>query len=281
MEDKLDQYINGIKNLPPSPSLMVELIKLLKKPDRDIDQLVELMSHDPSLTAEILRRCNSAVFAADEAATDIFEATFRLGFYEVYRVATALFGARTIRWSNAKQGLPLEIVWEHSALTAVCAGSLAKEVEENEAVAFTAGLLHDVGKVVLACAEGADYANVVRQAGSGMPLTEAEKTAFGFNHAEIGGRLLGRWGLPPNVVTPIRFHHQPEQAAPFERLTAMLNLADSMAYCLTDPSAKTIPQSQQRDFSTRLLQLNENDLARFIVKAREEATHVKELFRVG
>jgi putative nucleotidyltransferase with HDIG domain len=280
MEDKLDQYINGIKNLPPSPSLMVELIKLLKKPDRDIDQLVQLMSHDPSLTAEILRRCNSAAFAADQAATDIFEATFRLGFYEVYRIATALFGARTIRWSSAKQGLPLEIVWEHSALTAVCAGGLAKETEENEAVAFTAGLLHDVGKVVLACAEGADYARIVRQAVSGIPLTEAEKAEFGFSHAEIGGRLLARWGLPPNVVTPIQFHHHPEQAAPSERLAAMLSIADSMAYCLTGPSIKGIPQSPERDFSIRALQLNEDRLAGLVAKSKEEAAHVKELFRV-
>ena len=75
-----DQYIDRVTDLPPAPTVAAELLGLFGDPNQDIDRIVELIGHDPSLTVDILRRCNSALFRGDEPASDMFEAVTRLGF---------------------------------------------------------------------------------------------------------------------------------------------------------------------------------------------------------
>lgn len=259
---------------------MIELIGLLKKPDRDVDELVSVMSHDPSLTAEILRRCNSAVFGGDQPATDIFEATFRLGFHEVYRIATALFGSRALNWSGAKGGTKLSSLWEHSAWTAVSAGSLAKELEEGEGIAFTAGLLHDVGKVVLASAEGSKYAQLIESAPSEESLGDSEMQLFGFEHSKVGARLLTRWGLPMEIVTPVEFHHCPEKASANERLTAILHLADWAAYGIGQGTLDQLLPTQSMEHSRQVLDLDSERLSSILKRIEQDTDKVRQLFQI-
>lgn len=277
----LDQFIDGVRNLPPSPSLMIELLGLLKKPDRDIDQLVGLMSHDPSLTAEILRRCNSAYFGNDQPATDMFEATFRLGFHEVYRIATALFGARLLKIApSASSARQLDVIWEHSAMTAVSAGLLAKELGESEGMAFTAGLLHDVGKVVLLCANAGDEGLA-----TGVPLLTdlsegEEKKQFGFDHCEVGGRLLARWAFPSTIFTPVLHHHYPSQGTPFEPFAAVLCLADWLAQTFTEGGQPARVEGEALEFSMEILEMNSDRLDSIRSRAREDIQRAKRLFNV-
>ncbi len=230
MNTKLDQYIDGIQTLPPTPTLMVKLLALFREPDRDIDQVVELISHDPALTAEVLKNCNSAFYGSDQPVADLFEAVMRLGFYEVYRFVLAMLGSRAMSVPEAAAGIDVALLWEHSLATAVAAGVLARELGEAEGEAFTAGLLHDVGKIVLATREKGKYALLTQKAGGrGWGLVGAEKGFLGFDPAEIGAHLLARWGLPRNVNVAILHHHGLAGAEPFERLAAVVFLANEMA----------------------------------------------------
>jgi putative nucleotidyltransferase with HDIG domain len=234
----LDVYLNGIQHLPPTPSVMVKLLRIFKLADPDLDEVVKLISHDPSLTAEVLKRCNSAYFAGENPVTDIFEAISRLGFYEVYRAVVLISGARTMSLQTAAVGVKVEDLWRHSLATAVAAEVIAREISESEVAAFTAGLLHDVGKLVLASAEGGKYGTVTQSAVTeSASLVELERNAFGFDNSEIGARLLERWRLPADVVAPIRHHHNLGGAGESIRLTATLALADSIAHQLEEPAA--------------------------------------------
>ena len=103
--DKSDEFIDRVSHLPPAPTVATELLGLFGNADRDLDRIVELISHDPSLTAEVLKRCNSAALGGTEAASDMFEAVTRLGFYEVYRVVAAVVGARTMSLGKGKGGV--------------------------------------------------------------------------------------------------------------------------------------------------------------------------------
>ncbi len=231
MKDRLDQYIDGVRHLPPTPTLMVKLLALFREPDVDIDEVVQLMSHDPSITAEVLKRCNSGYFGGSEPATDMFEAVTRLGFYEVYQIVVALFGARAMAAPDSGGGIEVAALWQHSVIVAVAAGVVAKELGEPEGIAFTAGLLHDVGKVVLASEEGAKYVTAVLQGGpAGLMLANAERALFGFDHTEVGARLLARWELPPDVIAAARHHHQLAGAEPYERFAANVQLANALAH---------------------------------------------------
>jgi len=230
-QDSLDQYLAGIKNLPPTPEVLIKLIQLFQQPDRDADEIVGLARRDPPLAAEVLRRCNNLLNGTETQVVDIHEAVFHLGFYEVYRLTVLLFGMRTLGAAEPPSGIPLEIFRRHSSITAIAAGVIASETGESEGLAFTAGLLHDIGKVVLATAESARYATLLHDHGhQGFSLCEAEKSAFGFHHGEIGARLLARWGVPEIVSVPALLHHHTARSGQYKRPVAIINLANLLAH---------------------------------------------------
>ena len=250
--NKLDSYLATAECLPPTPGLMIKLIALFRQPDRDVDEIVELMRQDPSVTTELLRRCNRSFFANEEPVTDITESVFRLGFYEVYRITVALFGQQAMSTAKINGSFEVEELWRHSVLAAIAGGAVARDVGESEGSAFTAGLLHDIGKIVLASVEGARYVELLRQHGHfGNSLDESEKEAFGFGHAEIGARLLRKWGVPDEVIVPVLSHHNQSWPEPFGRLAAIVNLANLMAHCI-----EKTPQTNPVNCPRRSMQWN-------------------------
>ena len=210
---------------------MVKLIELFRRADADVDEVVKLMRRDPALAAEVLRRCNLSIIGDSEPVTDINDALFRLGFYEVYQLTVSLFGMQALTLKKELKDFPAEALRRHSGITAIAAGFIAKEAGESEGIAYTVGLLHDVGKVALAAAEGSKYTALLQACGrSGALLGPAEKIAFGFSHDEIGARLLIRWGVPEEIATPVAAHHYAGWSGPHERLVNVVELANLMAH---------------------------------------------------
>ena len=231
MKDKLDDFIDGVEHLPPSPRALVRLLELFKQPHQDVHEIVRLLAHDPSFTVEVLKRCNSAYFTGTKPADDMFEAVTRLGLQEIYSIVLAMFAMSAILKDGAGANSHVEILWRHSVAVAVAAGVIAEETREDHATAFTAGLLHDIGKVVLVSANKDRYAQAVLDAGLfRRPILATEKHLFGFDHCEVGARLLIRWELPPNIVAAVRHHHHPGDAGEFAHLTAVVALANLIAH---------------------------------------------------
>ncbi len=257
--DKADQYLNRLQHLPPAPTVAVQLLDLLADPNQRVDRFVELVRHDPALTAKIMQRCNRACFSTTEPASDMFEVVLRLGFYEVYCVVATALGSDLMSLGQAHTDPNLTRLWRHSVMTAVAAGELAKRVEAPTGVAFTAGLLHDLGKQVFAVAETTKYVQLMALNGaSGLNLVEQEQEFFGVNHAVIGARLLRRWGLPESIAQATERHH--DAAGDGTALGAVIQLANRLAHHLADaaPAVGEIPALPSH--STELLGLTAHDL---------------------
>jgi putative nucleotidyltransferase with HDIG domain len=271
MIDKLDNYIEKVKNLPVTPTVMVRLVALFQQPDRDVDDIVNLMRQDPSLTAEVLRHSNSAYFGHDEPIVDVFEAITRVGFYEVYKTAVAKLGSQTLQAQRGASSADVEKLWRHSSLTAVTSGVIARRTQADEGLAFTAGLLHDVGKIVLSLAEGPKYTAMVRELGEGgPPLQGAEALLFGFGHSEVGARLLAKWGLPEEISVPVLHHHKVCWVEPFERICAVVSLGNIMAHGI-DASIPGQPYDSQESLcAMRVLRLEEDDMAALLEDAQSD-----------
>ncbi len=228
--DKAEYYISRVTQLPPAPTLLTELLGLFRDPDRDIDRVVELLSLDPSLTAEMLKKCNGAFFGG-APASDMFEAVSRIGFYEVYCMVVAMFGAKTKALPGVREAIDASKLWKHTVVAAVAASTIATKTGNPDGAAFTAGLLHDIGKLVLASVEGRKYGELLERAhATGQSSHEAEQGVFGTNHAEIGGILLERWKLPPEVHAAVRFHHDPSAAGAYSRMAGIIHLANWMSH---------------------------------------------------
>lgn len=260
MEEPIVRYLNRVKHLPPSPRVLIRLLDVSNKPDQDVDEVVQLITHDPSLTAEVLKHCNSAYFGGEHPAGDMFEAVSRLGFQEVYKTVLALFANSAILHPGYSPHV--EILWRHSVAVAVAAGVLAEAVGDSSHHAFTAGLLHEVGKVVMVSSDAAAYAQAVQDAAIfKRSILTTEKNHFGFDHAELGGCLLERWKLPPEITAAVRHHHELEGAEPFERLAAEVHLANVIAHASGEKFASAPKGLGSAAASVAILQINEEKLA--------------------
>jgi putative nucleotidyltransferase with HDIG domain len=260
--EALDRYLDKVKNLPPAPTVAIQLLELFSDPDRDIDRIIELISNDPALTAETLKRCNSGCLSGAEPATDMFEAVSRLGLYEIYCIVVAMIASRTMTQVRAKYSWDSTRLWQHTVTTAVIASVLAKRAQVAEATAFTAGLLHDIGKLIFISVEGVPYAEIRRTAGYfGSVAALAEETSLGFSHAAVGARLLARWGLPENVCLAVEWHHKsPATGTRYQRLKATVSFANCLAHEVIDGPAHAPSAADASSEAMALLELTPADI---------------------
>jgi putative nucleotidyltransferase with HDIG domain len=275
------RYLDGVVNLPPAPMLVTDLLALFGKSDCDIDQVVEMISYEPSLTAQILRDSNSVFFGGEQPSADIFEAVTRLGFYQVYCMVVSLVGSRTKSMEGAGKGLNVDQLWRHSVSAAVGASVVAEDAGQTKAVAFTAGLLHDIGKLVLASSEKEAYARAIQKAREqGVLLCAVERSVFVIDHAELGGELMQRWKLPEDIAAAVRYHHDLDGAGPHKTLTAVVQVGDMIAHQLNgEDLAATdllIPPTAALDG----LQITPERLSQYVAEAQAEVEKIKGMLEV-
>jgi putative nucleotidyltransferase with HDIG domain len=274
-----DSYIDRVEHLPPAPTVATKLLDLFNDPERDIDRVVELMRLDPALTAETLNRCNSAFFSGDSPVTDMFDAVFRLGFYETYCLVISLVGARATSIGKNRGPIDVSKQWRHSVTTAVTAANLAARIDASEPDVFSAGLLHDVGKLVFAAADTAPYTDLVQKSGDrGLSLANSEESAMGVTHATVGARLLTRWGFPESICTIVQCHHQtPSDAAPFEHKAAVIQIANYVAYqIITNPTDRK-SATECHPEAMALLNLTDEDIPGIISQTQKSLERVQGL----
>ena len=271
------RYLDGVVSLPPPPMVMTQLLALFRDPDRDIDQVVQVIRYEPSLTAQILRTCNSACFAGEQPIGDIFDAVTRMGFYQVYCLVVSLFGASTRSIPGADKGVNVEELWRHSVAAAVSASVVEQEQDgEAKAAAFTAGLLRDIGRLVFASTEQESYAKLIQRArDQGVPLFSMERSVLGIDHAELGGELLRRWELPPDIVAAVAHHHNFEAGPRYEHLTAIVQVGEMIGDRLLDRDLADTGLLTGSSATLETLQLTPDDFPHLVAKAQAEMDKVQ------
>jgi HD-like signal output (HDOD) protein/CheY-like chemotaxis protein len=214
-DDRLKRLVSQFKSLPGLPSLYVELMRDMRSEDASIRKAGEIILKDLGLTAKILHAANSTFYGLRRQVTSPEEASIYLGIETIQSLVLAIkvfsqFDEAAIAYCG------LGKVWDHSWVAAVLARRICiaeqapRSMAEN---AFTCGLLHDIGKMVLANNLPELYRSACLQAEKKqIPLTQAEREVFGASHAEVGGFLLGSWGLADPVVEGVTFHHSPSWA---------------------------------------------------------------------
>ncbi len=279
---ELDDYINKVKSLPPAPRILPELLSLLRKDDVDSDRVVKLIAFDPGITAAVLRLCNSAYFAGASPASDLQEAVTRLGFRQVYQLVAAVSGSKMLGPEQKGYGINSGELWEHSVVAAVAAQLVAKSCNDDESLAFTATLLHDIGKIVLAEALEHIYGELVENSQSQQtPLIETEKRLLGVQHAEIGGRLLARWNFPANIVSAVWFHHQPAGAQPHEKLASYVYIGNMIAYFMGYGYGHHAFALRGRSEALDILNLKPECLPDYMIKTFEQLQLVQSLVKIN
>lgn len=212
---KLRELLGRLERLPSVPRLYHELGRKLEDPEADLDDVAGLVARDPAITAKVLKLVNSAFFGLPHTVSSILEAVQYLGINTLKTLVLAVhaFDQYPV---DALPWFPWETLWTHCVETGARARAVAAFEEAPAPVqeqAAVAGLLHDLGQLILAANLQDDYAGIFREAmAAQQPLIVCEQEHLGTTHAEVAGYLLGLWGLPDPVVEAITFHHHPEAA---------------------------------------------------------------------
>ncbi len=211
---KKEEILKAIKNIDALPSASLELIKKLQNPDIEVRDIVKIVERDPGLTANILKTANSAKYNIGQKIDNIQTAIVRVGNSILYRtvVGSAL---KPITNKQIKgYDLSSKAFWEHSIGVSVGTEILAKILKKKIPDYLpTAGLLHDVGKIVLGSFVNVNVNEIsILAFEKDIPFNEAEKIVLGMDHAEVGAELLKTWQFSDNLINAVRWHHQPSMA---------------------------------------------------------------------
>ncbi len=228
-DQRLRQLVSQVESLPSLPKLYLELVEEIEKPNASVRRVGQLIARDLGMTAKVLQLVNSAFFGLRRHVSDPAQAASLLGLDTIKAlVLTVQVFAKYRHLSDAAAWL--ERLWNHSAAVGAAARRIASTGRDPVLAdhALLAGLVHDVGKLILMDGLAQRYLRVVDQAcRAGLPLWQTEQETFGCTHAEVGAYLFGLWGLPDPIVEAVAHHHQP-QRCPDNRFSALtaVHLAD-------------------------------------------------------
>jgi HD-like signal output (HDOD) protein len=211
--EKLKQLVAQMGRLPSLPSIYVQIVDGLNDPATTIEHIGEIVSQDLAMTAQFLKLVNSAFFGLTHPVTSPSEAAMYLGTDTIKALVLSIHTFSQFHDLDSC-GFKLDALMHHSLRTAGRAKKIARLEGATHKIVnecFVGGMLHDIGKLLMAANFPKEYEKVTRLAGgAGYSHCAAEKEIFGVNHASVGGYLLGLWGLPVPVVESIALHHTPQ-----------------------------------------------------------------------
>jgi len=230
--DPLSRLTASLTNLPSVPELYLEIAEALQSPTASSQRIAEIASKDPAISAKLLQLSNSAYFGFSRKVFSVDEAVQLLGAGVIQSLAMAV----PIFSSFARHkcpSFPIDQVWEHSIQTAAIARKICSHDLDDPFMgeqAFCAGILHDLGKIILADGLPDTYAAAWKEAhDTRTPLCDVERKYFQTTHAEVGAYLLALWGLPIPLVEAVACHHHPRRCGTNEIcLAGVVHIANAL-----------------------------------------------------
>jgi len=212
LTDSLLKRMGHIEKLPSLPAVYSELMAVMARPDVSTQKISRIVERDAAMAAKILRLVNSACFGVSRTITRLDQAVSYLGMELIKNLALTVHVFASLEKTAMRSGFSFEAQQERSLLTARVARRLLSDPGKAQD-AFTAGLLHEIGNLILAVCIPAKFNAVVEACRvTGRPQHEVEIEIIGVSHAEVGAYLLGLWGLPYPIVEAVAYHHNPGAA---------------------------------------------------------------------
>lgn len=227
------KVIERIQTLPTLPVVVTQLLKLVNSPDSNAEDVQAILSRDPSLTTTVMKLVNSSFYGFAGKIGTLHQAVVILGFETIKSVALSATVFSAFPGKN-RAAFDRSAFWRHSIATGVAARSLAREKKLKEVEeAFVAGIVHDIGKIILDEYAPEYFDLVVKHVQThDVLMYEAERAVLGFSHAQLGRWLATKWNLPTPLIDAIFYHHQPGNAQRAPELAALVHVGDILARTL-------------------------------------------------
>ena len=226
---KVDTIIRTVENLRPMPTSITRALRAIEDSSATSVEISEIIGLDQALSASILQSANSVAMGFSTDCSKLSEAVMRLGFKRLKGLILGIAAVGPFNQSLKGYRFGAGELWNHSIATAVSAEWIARELRyPDPEEAYTAGLLHDMGKLFLDQFVFSDYTRIVDlMLKYKLTLYMAEEQLLGIDHAKVGGLIAEKWNFPVVLVDAIRYHHTPSFARSNQRLPAIVNIANS------------------------------------------------------
>ncbi len=232
--NSVQDIVDRVSSIQPLPDTALKLMHVMGDPQSTLDNIVDAIKYDQAVTGQVLKLCNSSFFGLSRKVTSLNDAMRCLGTIKVLQLVMSFHTNNMLSSEQHGYGLEPGVLWKHSVAVALASSLFAQRLRLPDAgLVFTAGLLHDIGKVILNEYVAEDFAEIVRRVTENhMSFVEAEQEVLGFSHEEVGGMIAERWKLPPAIVRCIRFHHVPSAVDPPDPLVDTVYLANCVCLLL-------------------------------------------------
>jgi HD-like signal output (HDOD) protein/CheY-like chemotaxis protein len=224
--DRLKSIFSRVQSVPSIPAIYMKMVRELQSPEASIQRVGQIITEDPGMTAKVLQLVNSAFFGIPRQITCPSQAVNLLGL-ETIKALSLIIHIFEKYEGRRLVGIEMDEIWDHVMRVGVLARQIVKAIDGGSRMmddAFVGGVLHDIGKLILAANLGREYeAAIELSIAKGIGQCDAELITIGATHASIGGFLLGLWGLPDSLIEAIVFHHHPRLCPTpgFSALTAV------------------------------------------------------------
>lgn len=227
IQTKKHQIMTQVSSFPSMPVAAEKLLALLSDPETEVSQVEAALRLDAGLTANVLKMTNSAYFGLPSKIGSVKQAVVLMGSQKLVQLVLASCVHSVMEKPVAGYDLAPGELWRHAIAVSVAAEALVEELKIPGAdVAFTAALLHDVGKLVLGGFVKDELENLENLATGKISFEAAEQGVLGTNHAEVGSLILKSWSFPPEIVEAVHWHHSPDSAQASGDLTNIVHVAD-------------------------------------------------------
>lgn len=226
----LEQVLARADALPALPQIVARILDLLGDEDANVETLSTHIVSDPAVVARILAAANAGALGVSGRVESVRQAIILLG---VGRVREITLATAIIDRFSASPPFDAQRLWLHSLGVAVCAREIARGAELDLDVAYTAGLLHDIGQLLLFAVDPAAYSEVLRmKIERDLDIVDAERQYMGVDHAHVGGELARLWKLPEAVADAIASHHASEGNEPENEMADAIHVAEVLGHAL-------------------------------------------------
>ncbi len=231
---QLQKIIMSTRDLPAMPQVASKVLELSSDPNTSAAQLQQVISDDQAMTARILKIANSAMYSCSRKIKTLTEAIVMLGFNSIRSLVVTSAARNLYNTRKSRSGLKERLLWEHSIGSGFACRLLAqKHAPALTEEAFLAGLMHDIGKLVLNIRVPERFDEIVQVVyNENRSFHVTEQDHFGFTHAEVGSLLVNKWKLSPVLENVIRNHHNPESISPENPLLLYLDLSNQICHKL-------------------------------------------------